>query len=94
LAADDSNTVTRLYIRVTPNASRNEVTGYQDGVLCIRIAAAPRKGKANKELIAYLGRRLDTGRSSVHLLKGHTSRNKVIAVNGLSQEDIIRRISP
>ena len=88
-----NNTLTRLPVRVTPHASRNEITGFKDGVLHIRIAAPPDEGKANTELLAYLGRILDIGRSSLRLLKGHTRRNKVIAVDGLSQAEIIRRIS-
>jgi len=84
---------TRLSVRVTPNASHNEVTSFTDEVLHVKIAAVPEKGKANKELIDYLSRTLDVSKSSVRLIKGQTSRNKVITVDGLSREDIIRRIS-
>ena len=88
-----NNTLTRLPVRVTPHASRNEITGFKDGVLHIRIAAPPDKGKANTELLAYLGRVLDIGRSSLHLTKGHTRRNKLIAIDGLNQKEVIQRIS-
>jgi uncharacterized protein (TIGR00251 family) len=93
LAADDKNTVTWLHVRVTPGAHRNETTGFKDGMLNIRIAAPPDKGKANKELISHLSRVLDISKSSLRLLKGHTSRRKVIAVDGLTEPEIIRRIS-
>ena len=93
MAVHSNDTAARLYIRVTPNASRNEVTRYNDGVLYIRIAAPQDKGRANKELLAYLSQRLDINKSSVRLIRGHTSRNKVIAVNGLEEPEIIRRIS-
>jgi uncharacterized protein (TIGR00251 family) len=93
LAVDNNNTVTRLQVRVTPKAGRNEVTGFTDGVLNIRIAAAPEKGKANKELIDYLSRVLGVAKASLHLLKGHASRNKVIAVDGMNQAEIIQRMS-
>ena len=92
MAEDNNNTVTRLHVRVTPNAGRNEVTGFQDGVLYVRIAAPPDKGKANKELIAHLSWVLDISKSSLRLVRGLTSRNKVVAVDGLSQEEINRRI--
>jgi len=93
LAGDSNNTGTRLHVRVTPRASRNEISGFTDGVLYVKVVALPDRGKANKELIDYLSRILDISKSSLHLLKGHTSRNKVIAVDGLSLEDIIGRIS-
>ncbi len=93
MTEDKNNTSTRLHVRVTPGASQNEVRGFTDGVLYVKVAALPDRGKANRELIDYLSRILDINKSSLHLLKGHTSRNKVIAVDRLSLEDIIRRIS-
>jgi uncharacterized protein (TIGR00251 family) len=78
---------------VHPNASRNEVTGFTDGVLHIRIAAPPVKGKANRELTAFLSKALGVSKGSLAIVKGHTSHNKVIAIDGLSQEDVINRLS-
>ena len=83
----------RLQVRVSPNARRNEVTGFSEGVLFIKVAAPPDRGKANKELISYLSRRLGISRSSLHLLKGSASRNKVISVDGLSRAEIMERLS-
>jgi uncharacterized protein YggU (UPF0235/DUF167 family) len=40
----------RLALKVTPNAGRNEIIGYKDGVLHIKVAVAPEKGKANKHI--------------------------------------------
>ena len=93
MTGDNNDATTRLYVRVTPQARRNEVIGFNQGVLHVRVAALPDRGRANRELIDYLSRLLDISQSSLHLIKGHTSRNKVIAVDGLSREDIIQRIS-
>ena len=93
MTVENSHTSTRLHVRVTPRASHNEVCGFTDNVLHVKVAALPDRGKANKELIDYLSVILDIKKSSLHLLKGHTSRNKVIAVDGLSLNDIIRLIS-
>ena len=81
-----------LRLTVTPNASRNEIVGFTDGVLRVKIAAPPVKGKANRELIVFLSRALGVTRSSLTITKGLTSRNKVIAVEGLSRDDILKRI--
>lgn len=83
-----------ISVRVWPNAARNEVAGVADGVWRIRIKAPPVKGKANKELMAFLSRLLDVGKGQIGIIKGYTTRNKVIAIDGLSQEDVIRRLSP
>jgi uncharacterized protein (TIGR00251 family) len=83
----------RLSVKVTPNANRNEIGGFRDGVLQLKIAAPPVKGKANRELISFLSDVLGVSMSSLSIVKGQTSRNKIIAVDGLSQEDIINRLS-
>ena len=82
-----------LHLHVYPNARRNEVNGLADGIWQVRVAAPPVKGKANRELIAFLRRALGVVKSSLAILKGQTSRHKVIAVDGLSQEEIARRLS-
>jgi uncharacterized protein (TIGR00251 family) len=80
-------------IRLYPNARRSEVLGFTDDVLQVKVAAPPVKGKANRELIACLSRALGVHQSSLTIVKGHTSRSKVMAVEGLSLEEIIRRLS-
>ena len=84
----------RVSLRVYANAAKSEVVGFTGGVLQVRVAAAPVKGQANKELIALLGKTLAVGKSAITIVRGHTSRSKVIAVDGLSQEDVMKRLSP
>jgi uncharacterized protein (TIGR00251 family) len=82
----------RLEVKVTPNAGRNEITGWRDDVLQVKIAAAPEKGKANRELIDFLGRVLGVKKSDITIVKGETSRNKSIEIAGISREEIITKI--
>ena len=84
----------KISLRVHPSAARSEVVGFSNGVLEVRVAAPPVKGKANKELVAFLSRVLGVGKSTITIVKGHTSRSKVIAIAGLSQEDIAKRLLP
>ncbi len=81
-------------MRVHPNATTNEVVGFTDGVLQVKISAPPVKGRANKELIAFLSKILDVGKSQIYIIKGHTTRNKVIAIDSLSLKEITERLSP
>ncbi len=81
-------------MRVQPDASRNEVVGFTGGVLRVRIAAPPVRGKANKELIAFLSQMLGVSKGALTIIQGHTSKNKVIAIDGLSQEEIMERLLP
>jgi len=84
----------KISLRVYPNASRNESVGFTDGVLRVKISAPPIRGKANRELIAFLSRLLGVGKDSVNIIKGHTTRNKVVAIDGLSREEVMKRLSP
>jgi len=80
-------------VRVYPDATKNEVVGFRGGVWQVRVAAPPVKGKANKELISFLSKVLGVGKSSVSIAQGHTSRSKLIAVDGLTQQEIMKRLS-
>ena len=76
---------------VQPNASQNEVLGFKDGVLHVRIAAPPIKGKANRELIRFLSDVLGVSRSKLTIEKGMTGKRKVIGINGLTQNQVVER---
>lgn len=82
----------QLSIKVTPNAGRNEITGWRDGVLQVKIAEPPARGKANKELTDFLSRTLGVKKSAISIIKGQASRNKAIAIEGMTREEIIKRI--
>ena len=81
-------------MHVYPNAARNEVVGFADGVLRVKVSAPPLKGKANRELVAFLSQLLGVGKDTLTIIKGYTSRNKVIAISGLSREEVVGRLLP
>jgi uncharacterized protein len=83
----------RLAVKITPNAGRNEITGFKEGIWQVKINAPPEKGKANKELVDFLSIRLGVRKATILIIKGQTSRNKVIAVETLSSEQILKRLS-
>ncbi len=74
-----------LKIKVTPNASRNEIGGWMpDAVLKIRIQSPAQDGKANKALIAFLAELTGVSKNRIALRSGAASRQKVIAFENLS----------
>lgn len=94
MSIDPPVTEARISLHVYPSAPRNQVVGFSEGVLRVKIAAPPLKGQANRELVAFLSKLLGVSKGSLAILKGHTSRNKLIAVSGLSQEEVIKRLWP
>jgi uncharacterized protein (TIGR00251 family) len=82
-----------LPVKVIPGASRSEVVGVSGGVLRVKIAAPPEKGKANRELTDFLARTLGVSRSEISIVKGETGRHKLIAVEGLTPGEIIQKLA-
>lgn len=74
-----------LAIKVQPNASRTEFSGWlEDGTLKIRIQSPPQDGKANKALLQFLAKEIGVSKNQISILRGETSRQKVIAFRDLS----------
>lgn len=78
-----------LAIHLVPGASINEVVGWHDGALKIRIAAPPVEGKANEELIRFLAKKLDLTQSEIEIVGGATSKRKKVKIP-LAEEDVMK----
>ena len=83
-----------ISVRVHPGARKNEVLSFSSGGLEVKVAALPEKGKANKELIDFLSELLGVSKSRLTILGGQTSRSKLAAIDGLSQEGVLERLQP
>ena len=83
-----------LQIKVQPRASRNEVGECVGNELKVKVTAPPVDAAANEALLRLLAERLDCPRSAVQLVRGQTSRHKVIFLQGLSSEVVAKRLAP
>lgn len=84
----------RVAVRVTPRAKRPGVAGRRaDGVLLVRVGAPPEDGRANAEVCAVVAKALGLRARQVTVAVGPTSRNKVLAVDGLQAEDLAARLA-
>lgn len=70
----------RINVKVTPRAKENKIVGFKDNVLAVRITAPPVEGKANKALVAFLADAWDVPKSSIHIIQGETSREKLLEI--------------
>jgi len=73
-----------IRVRVQPRASRTEIIGEHAGAIKMRVAAPPVDGKANAECRRYLAKLLKVGATSVEIISGDSSRDKVIRVSNIS----------
>lgn len=73
-----------MTVRVQTGAQRTEVLGtLADGSLKVRLRAAPVKGEANRELVRLLAGRYGVRESAVRVVRGRTSRMKVVSIEGI-----------
>lgn len=69
----------RLAVRVTPGA-RSEGLEIAEGRLLVKVRAKPEDGKATEAVIELVAEALGLGPSRVTLLRGATSREKLLAI--------------
>lgn len=81
-----------LRVRVVPRAGRTGVAGTRKDALLVRLAAAPVDGAANDALVAFLAELFDRPRRDITLVSGHASRDKRIAIAGLSEAAIAAQL--
>ena len=83
---------TDLALRVQPRASRDEIVGWRGNVLRVRVGAPPVDGEANAAVQALLAKSLGVRAAAVSLVRGERGRDKVVRVEGLTLDDIRRRL--
>lgn len=77
-------------LRVSPGAKSTGIKGlYGEEALKLSVAAPPAKGRANAEVESFLAGLLGVPKNGVSVVKGASSRDKLVFVRGLrSEEDI------
>lgn len=79
---------TLLRLHVTPRGSRNEITGWRNDTLCVKITAPPVEGAANTAIVKFIADALSIRKSQVELISGDKSREKTLKISGLTEDDI------
>ncbi len=83
-----------LHVKVQPRASRNEIGEALGSELRIKVTAPPVDAAANEALVKLLAGELDCPGGTVELVRGHTSRHKVIKLRGLSAGQVAAKLAP
>ncbi len=76
-----------------PSAKKSAVRGLRDGALEVAVAAPPKEGEANEELVRFLAEALGVPRRDVTLVRGASARRKRVCVVGLSLEQLRARLA-
>jgi uncharacterized protein len=92
LRVEVRGTAVRVSVHVQPRATRNEIVGLHGAALKVRLQAPPVDGAANEALIALFARALNLPKRAITLERGATTRQKTLAIEGISAEDFWSRL--
>jgi uncharacterized protein len=81
-----------IRVRLTPRGGRDAISGVHDGVLAVRVRAAPVDGKANAALCRLLAKAVGVPPSRVRIVRGHAAREKLVRIDGLEAADAHERL--
>lgn len=79
-----------LRFHVVPNAKVDNVVGEYGVAIKIKLRAPAVDGKANTGLRSFLSKELKIAERQIVLAQGHKSRDKIIRIDGLSDEEVRR----
>jgi uncharacterized protein len=82
-----------LSIKLQPRAAANQVGAPLGNELRMKVTAPPVDAAANQALVKLVAEILDCPRNRVELVRGHTSRHKVIKIVGLSEEAVLAKLT-
>jgi len=86
LKISKNNEGIKLGIKVIPNSSKCEICGVLDENLKIKLDVPPVEGKANEKLVKFLSKSLGVPKTTISIVSGETSKNKIVFIKGNSEE--------
>ena len=93
LRIQQNNNAVIFSVKVVPRSSKTAVAGLLGGMLKIKLAAAPEKGKANESLVEFLADTLGVKRNTITITSGHTSPVKTIQITGVTSAAILQKLN-
>jgi hypothetical protein len=81
-----------IRVRVQPRASRDEVLGWREETLRLRVSAPPLDGRANDAVRRVIARAAGLAPSAVSIAAGEGSRDKLVRVVGLTAAALRERL--
>jgi|SRR5882724_7486 len=82
-----------LSIKLQPRASTNEIGDPLGDELRVKVTAPPVDSAANEALLRLLAEILGCARNRVELIRGQTSRHKVVKLHGMNGEAVLRKLA-
>jgi uncharacterized protein (TIGR00251 family) len=87
-----NSSMATLRFHIVPNAKIDKVAGEHGGAIKIKLRAQAVEGKANAALRCFLADQLNISQRAIILEHGQRSRDKVIRIDGMTEEDVRSRL--
>jgi uncharacterized protein (TIGR00251 family) len=81
-----------IRVHIVPNAKIDKVMGKHGGMIKVKLRAPAVEGKANTALLKFLAENLSMPQRALVLERGERSRDKVIRIDGISEDDVRWRL--
>jgi uncharacterized protein (TIGR00251 family) len=92
LKVQQANNSVVFSVKVVPRSSRTALAGVLNGMLKVKLAAPPEKGKANQSLIEFLADTAGVKKNAVKIVYGLTSPVKTIEIKDVSAECLLKKL--
>ena len=87
-----NSSMATLRFHIVPNRKIDKVAGEHGGAIKIKLRAQAVEGKANAALRCFLADQLNISQRAIILERGQKSRDKVIRIDGMTEEDVRSRL--
>jgi uncharacterized protein (TIGR00251 family) len=74
-----------IKVKVEPRSSKKGITGILDNTLKVRLTAPPVDNAANEQLIQIISEETGIKKSFIRIIKGHSSKQKIIELKGVEK---------
>jgi len=79
-------------VHAVPGAHHEGVVDVHGGAIRVAVRAVPEKGEANSSLVEVLARFAGVKRGAVEIVSGHAARRKRVKIEGITAEELRRRL--
>lgn len=83
-----------LAVSVVPRSSRCEIAGIHNNALRIKLTSPPVDNEANIQCCEFIAKKLGIARRQVVIIRGQTSRRKVLRIEGVSEKTVRDTLLP
>jgi hypothetical protein len=83
-----------LTVSVVPRSSRCEIAGIHNNALRTKLTSPPVDNEANIQCCEFIAKKLGIARWRVVIIRGQTSRRKVLRIEGVSEETVRDTLLP